>query len=254
MCGIFALLNNDNHFTQEFIDNQFKKGSKRGPEFSILKNVMIKAIFGFHRLAINGLNKKSNQPLYDNEKEEIILICNGEIYNYKELYSLMGIIPNTDSDCEVILHLYKKYGIEQTLQLLDGVFSFVLIDARLQEATSKMYVARDPYGVRPLYILNHKNIHTDIKPIIAFASELKVLSEFYQNLKNKDEYMLSQFQPGSYSEYELLPKAIASWRVNKENTYYHSTGFHSTIFDNSQLEYSNIYYNIQYYFKLLVNS
>jgi asparagine synthase (glutamine-hydrolysing) len=105
---------------------------------------------GFHRLAINGLNKISNQPLIF---QDIVLICNGEIYNYKELYALMEIdTPTTGSDCEVIIHLYLKYGIEQTLVMLDGVFSFVLYDNRLTpDLNNKVYIARDPYGVRPLY-------------------------------------------------------------------------------------------------------
>ena len=154
MCGIFALLNNENEFDKNFIIEQFRKGERRGPEFSKLENLMIKAQFGFHRLAINGLNSESNQPLII---EEIGLICNGEIYNYKELYKMMGITPHTESDCEVIIHLYKKYGIEQTLQILDGVFAFVLIDYRLSNMDSKVIVARDPYGVRPLYILKKTN-------------------------------------------------------------------------------------------------
>ena len=75
---------------------------------------MLKATFGFHRLAINGLNEKSNQPLI---YKDIVLICNGEIYNYKELYSYMNLSMadiQTDSDCEVIIHMYLRYGIEKT--------------------------------------------------------------------------------------------------------------------------------------------
>ena len=54
----------------------------------------------------------------------------------------------TKSDCEVIIHLYLKYGIEQTLNMLDGVFAFVLLD----ENKNEVYVARDLFGVRPLFI------------------------------------------------------------------------------------------------------
>ena len=125
MCGIFALLNNDSNFSDNLINEQFMKGNKRGPEFSKIQSIYIKTIFGFHRLAINGLNNESNQPLII---DNITLICNGEIYNYQELYSMMNVTPQTDSDCEVIIHLYKKYGISQTLQMLDGVFSFALFE------------------------------------------------------------------------------------------------------------------------------
>lgn len=75
MCGIFALLNN-NEITDE-IKQSFYKGQNRGPEYSkiIALNNMI---LGFHRLAINGLDSESNQPLTANN---ITIVCNGEIYN-----------------------------------------------------------------------------------------------------------------------------------------------------------------------------
>jgi asparagine synthase (glutamine-hydrolysing) len=191
MCGIFTLLNNEYQFENKFIKQQFEKGKNRGPENSSLTN-SVKSIFGFHRLAINGLNDISNQPIVIND---ITLICNGEIYNYKELYNLMGIKGKTQSDCEVIIHLYMNYGIDQTLTMLDGVFSFVLLDNRIHEKdlTSKIYVARDPFGVRPLYILAPK-MNDDYNPnfrefnIIGFASEIKVLSEFFNKLESLPEY------------------------------------------------------------------
>jgi asparagine synthase (glutamine-hydrolysing) len=106
MCGIFALLN-DCGIRYDVIEREFIKGKNRGPEFSKLDVSYMKMILGFHRLAINGLNNESNQPLVFND---IILICNGEIYNYKRLYEYMNVKPTTDSDCEVIIHLYLKYG------------------------------------------------------------------------------------------------------------------------------------------------
>ena len=66
MCGIFALLNNihsNKHINYNYINNEFMKGKSRGPEHSILENVSIDLLFGFHRLAINGLNTASNQPI-----------------------------------------------------------------------------------------------------------------------------------------------------------------------------------------------
>ena len=110
MCGIFSLLNYDNSHTKLILD-EFNKGKSRGPESSTITYVYNKIILGFHRLAINGLNDISNQPLIFND---IVLICNGEIYNYQQLYKLMNVQPKTGSDCEVIIHLYEKYGIEQT--------------------------------------------------------------------------------------------------------------------------------------------
>ena len=261
MCGIFTLLNNQDVFTQSFIEEQFMKGKMRGPEFSSLTQVMIKAMFGFHRLAINGLNDYSNQPIvYD----DIALICNGEIYNYKELYKMMSIVPTTDSDCEVILHLYRRYGIEQTLQMLDGVFSFVLVDYSLNNSTSKLYVARDPYGVRPLYVLKpDSTVENDMSnQIFAFASEMKVLSDFYHSLNEKKpdaprrsmfsssknephiNYTIEHFKPGTYSVYQLESKSTSCWKLEKEQAY-HSTGFQTNIYSNNEFNMNHIIQNIQ---------
>lgn len=244
MCGIFTLLNNDPlYFSMDFIQQQFQKGKARGPEFSKLEPIFMKTIFGFHRLAINGLNEKSNQPFIINN---ISLICNGEIYNYRELYRMMGnVIPETDSDCEVILHLYMKYGIEQTLTMLDGVFSFILCDYRDSfssdsNKTNKLYVARDPYGVRPLYQMSqtlkhdefpsstytHINSHDkhkkDLSSFIGFASELKSLSGFCEN---NPGLKIEMFKPGTYSSFHLTNKAITQWE--KEHTFipYHMPSF-----------------------------
>jgi asparagine synthase (glutamine-hydrolysing) len=214
MCGIFALLNSYN-LSHKNIENEFIKGKNRGPEFSKLENKYMKMSLGFHRLAINGLNETSNQPLVI---DDVVLICNGEIYNYKTLYEYMNVEPKTGSDCEVILHLYIKYGIEQTLVMLDGVFSFVLYDNRITENLhNKVFVARDPYGVRPLYYLRNTNDDYN-HSLYGFASELKCLEKFYND--NTFHYSLSHFKPGTYSIFNLSNKVHSIWEPLQENIPY----------------------------------
>jgi len=269
MCGIFALLNNAEQLSLDFISEQFKKGQNRGPEFSKLSSVMINAFFGFHRLAINGLNDKSNQPIIIGE---IGIICNGEIYNYRELYATMKIEPTTDSDCEVIVHLYKKYGIDQTLQMLDGVFSFILIDYRFNMPESKIFIARDPYGVRPLYylqptIVNREEITRDSN-VYGFASELKMLTEIKKrlNLENENKYKskqyrnihkdyilknyeIFQFHPGTYAMLELPFTACAYWQPKLIHQYFHKIAFTPSMFIDSfrQDTMDNIYDDVAFY-------
>ncbi len=185
MCGIFALLNNINIFDKDFIQKQFDKGKSRGPEKSTLLNMEEKLILGYHRLSVNGIETRTHQPIvFENYK----LICNGEIYNYKELYKYLDIFPKstTTADCEIIIHLYKKYGIEHTLQILDGDFAFVLFEYDSKNNINKLIVGRDPYGVRPLYIMSHKNPMLfngyESETIVGFASEMKVLKEFCDKL------------------------------------------------------------------------
>lgn len=194
MCGIFALMCNAD---KSVIESEFMKGKARGPEYSCLKEIDIvnsnnKFYLGFHRLAINGLNIGSHQPIFYNN---IKLICNGEIYNYKQLYKMMNIKPSTDSDCEVIIHLYIKYGIEQTLRMLDGVFAFIIYDYRdIHEC--KLIVGRDPYGVRPLY----KTYSKFIPQFSGFASDMKMLHTLCQQEGNVE---IDYFKPGSYSVYKI---------------------------------------------------
>jgi len=121
MCGIFATINET---ITPFIIENFNKSHLRGPEFSTIKQYE-QIILGFHRLAINGLDEISNQPF---DIFNCILICNGEIYNYKEIAKSLNIEMITNSDCEIIIHLYKKFGIKYTLNILDGVFAFILYD------------------------------------------------------------------------------------------------------------------------------
>jgi asparagine synthase (glutamine-hydrolysing) len=237
MCGIFSLLNNES-FKIDFVKEQFIKGQNRGPEFSKLQQFGILCLLGFHRLAINGLNDFSNQPIIIGD---VALVCNGEIYNYKELYKIMDITPTTQSDCEVIIHLYNKYGMKQTLQMLDGVFAFILCDINLNNPNTKMYVARDPYGVRPLYELTAQ--HENNKGIRGYASELKMLSEFHKGLSNST---VKQFTPGTYSKLVMEYKVSPKWELKKENCVYHSTGF-SSVISESDCDTAHAFKKIQHY-------
>ena len=120
--------------------------SHRGPDKSVFMKDDTRA-WGFHRLSINGMEPAADQPFY---LKNCRLICNGEIYNFRSLieeFELDGEYQS-GSDCEIIIHLYRKIGMYETLRRLDGVFGFVLYDYDNQHT----YVARDPVGVRSLYI------------------------------------------------------------------------------------------------------
>jgi len=227
MCGIFGLLNYKNKdLLITDIQSMSNAAKHRGPESSVLLcDVYNKDIaFGFHRLAINGLNSESNQPfVIDN----ITLICNGEIYNYKKLLSELDVIPKTDSDCEVIIYLYRKFGIENTVQMLDGVFAFMLYD----NTNDKVYIARDPYGVRPLftYKLNNKS------NIYGFGSELKQLHPLKYHY---EEGEIKQFSPGTYRTYNNINN---EYQLEIERTY---NTFKFATLDIVEKENWELYYNL----------
>ena len=184
MCGIFALIGNHS-YDSKTIDDASLKARHRGPEYSTLLSLEKNITLGFHRLAINGLNKQSHQPL---KHKDFYLICNGEIYNYVELYAEMDIVPQTDSDCEVILHIYERYGIDGVIKMIDGVFAFVLVDL----SKNQIFFGRDSYGVRPLFIMLSDEL-------FGFASEMKQLTPL---LNEKCE--IAQYEPGTYSCIEFF--------------------------------------------------
>jgi asparagine synthase (glutamine-hydrolysing) len=251
MCGIFALLNHqDNHIQTEDAEKEFVKGKGRGPENSHFTSSYMKMILGFHRLAINGLNPESNQPL---EIENIVLICNGEIYNYRQLFKSISVEPYTGSDCEIIIHLYLKYGIEQTLIMLDGEYSFILYDNRITaDLNNNVFVARDPYGVRPLYQVRPTNQQNS--SLRCFASELKCIETFYNDDISNLEVL--QFKPGTYSTYRLSNKINSVWSPVGENIPYIIPSFPHTWRINQKSEdvfIRNMYHKIASYLNAAVN-
>jgi asparagine synthase (glutamine-hydrolysing) len=186
MCGIFAVIGNgmekenengneNGNENEKEMERAFESIRHRGPDDSQLKKIRDHRI-GFHRLAINDLSEKGNQPL---RLGSLHLICNGEIYNHQDLVDFYHFDTASHSDCEVILHMYARFGIERTLRELDGYFAFVLID----EATDCVIVARDPIGVRALY-MGQKGSQ------MYFASEAKALHDLVDTLQ--------QFPPSFY--------------------------------------------------------
>ncbi len=120
--------------------------------------------FAMRRLSIIDLAHGA-QPLY-NEDRSLVLVANGEIYNFVELRAEMkrrGHTFRTGSDCETILHLYEEYGAD-CLNHIRGMFVFALWDSRLD----RLVLARDRMGEKPLYLYQ-----TDGR--LLFASELKAL-------------------------------------------------------------------------------
>ncbi len=146
-------------------------------------------VLAMRRLSIIDLDG-GWQPLY-NENRSLVLIANGEIYNYveqRERLLTKGHRFNTGSDCEIILHLYEEFGLD-FLQHLRGMFAFALWDAKQQ----RLLLARDRMGEKPLYLFEQDGQ-------LLFASELKALISsglvpFELDAKAIDLYFHYQFVP-----------------------------------------------------------
>jgi len=166
MCGIVAVhgINNPASARPKYLACS-KKIRHRGPDWSGCY-VGKRSILAHERLAIVGVESGA-QPLISDDGN-IILAVNGEIYNHTALRAQVSYRFKTHSDCEVIIPLYKKYG-KQLCDLLDGMFSFVLLDESV--TPTRIIASRDPIGITTLY-----QGRVSSKPgVVMFASELKAL-------------------------------------------------------------------------------
>ena len=161
MCGIAGFLNYD--YRHDYFRQVNRIQIHRGPDHQ--GSWFSGPIALFHqRLSIIDLSEKANQPF---EKEGLVIIYNGEIYNYpelrKELKENRRINFITHSDTEVILELYRIHGVN-CLHLLRGMYAFAIVDIQKKS----LFLARDPFGIKPLF-------YTSQGKKFAFASELKTL-------------------------------------------------------------------------------
>lgn len=149
MCGIAALsFVNPSERGLEIMSGMLSSQEHRGPDATLhYRDDTGRTWLGHNRLSIIDLSPRGNQPM-SNEDGTLWLVANGEIYNFQVLRAELeagGHRFRSDSDCEVILHLYEEEG-PKLLDRLHGMFAFVLFDAR----TGELFCARDRVGKKPL--------------------------------------------------------------------------------------------------------
>jgi len=220
MCGIYCRIGCNRDPVN--VGTWVKQLEARGPEGTKIVDVTENVTFGFTRLAINGLTNAGMQP-YSNGF--ITWVCNGEIYNSKQLEKELGL-SNTGSDCECIGALYLRHrdDLVTFARALDGVFAIALYDAEL----NRLVVLRDPFGVRPLFVGYRPNMSTSLANVnnlpipffkgtfdtFVFASELKAIVPYFEHVNT--------FLPGSIQAYDLNTLGIiadlryhnVSWVLN----------------------------------------
>jgi len=191
MCGIFAVIGK-NAKIGDYKDCM-KRLYTRGPEGTKSTYVDGKGFLGFTRLAINGLTGQGMQPM---EREDSTWVVNGEIYNWRSLAVTNSLDCQSGSDCEVIGALYTDIYSEEPLSSigglfssLDGVFAAILVDT----FKNRVIVARDPYGVRPLFVGTGQEA-------LFFGSELKSLDIVCDTVE--------AFPPGTVTVYDLVSREV----------------------------------------------
>lgn len=188
MCG-FAGFIGEVEDREQVLVNMMNTIIHRGPD-SEGKYVDNDAALGFRRLSIIDLSSVGDQPLY-NEDRSMVLVFNGEIYNYQELRRELSeaghtFVSNTDS--ETLIHGYEEWG-ERLVDRLRGMYAFVIWDIEKK----RLFAARDIFGIKPLY-------YAHMNGTLLFASEIKAFMEHpkFDKIFNEDalgNYLSFQFVP-----------------------------------------------------------
>jgi asparagine synthase (glutamine-hydrolysing) len=160
--------------------------SHRGPDNGAVKEYSFaeqRLFLAHNRLAIQDLDALANQPM---QSERFSIVFNGEIYNHIELRKLCDSSWLTHSDTETLLVLFERFGIEDTISKLIGMFAIALFDKYEQ----RLYLIRDRVGIKPLY-WTYQNGE------FAFASELKGFAPYLK--QNESSKALIQFMSFGYA-------------------------------------------------------
>lgn len=222
MCGITAIVSRDKRNRNNSLHNALKILELRGPdEQGVWEDELIS--IGHRRLSVMGVTN-GKQPI-SSQDEQIVVACNGELYDYRKLRrEFAGEYPfKTDSDSEVLIPLYIKYGIEGMMKYLIGEFAFVIYDKRIDT----LYAARDRFGIKPL-CWYHDQYQTVIaskaKAIMACGvkaewdniSLMQSLSMHYQPTDRTMFANIRQVEPGHIlvCKKGTPPKTIKYWDIN----------------------------------------
>lgn len=227
MCGIWFLLNKN----KEQISHQQLLLSQniqpRGPDSLTVTNFNINnnATLHFYRLAINDSSESAEQPFKKTiNTKTYYSVCNGEIYNHKKLSKQYNFKLESNSDCEILLHLFLMNGIEFMLPSIKGVFAGLIIEYDNLTNDMNYYVFRDRLGIRPLYICDtedYLSIASEIKGIYNNDDKNNVfpfpIGSYFSNTYNFKKYWsLSQFN-FSRSKYSSSCERLKGWTNDDDN-------------------------------------
>ena len=177
----------------EILKNMMDTIIHRGPD-SAGTHIDSDVSLGFRRLSIIDLDS-GTQPMY-NETNDIVIVFNGEIYNYQELKKDLiekGHVFRNNSDTETLIHSYEEYG-EAMLDRLRGMFAFVIWDGKKK----KLFAARDFFGIKPFY-------YALVDGQLVFASEIKSILEYTPYKKEINPLALENYLTFQYS---VLPETF----------------------------------------------
>ena len=202
MCGIFGIISNKPQ-NEDYIENIIRRMSlsllKRGPDNSgSWRDTSLKVFLGHTRLSIIDISDYSNQPIHSNNNR-YVMSYNGEIYNFKDLKKKLEnekiYIKNPNSDTNVLLSCFERWGINKTISQINGMFSIALFDKEERKIT----LIRDRIGIKPLF-------YCYINNMFVVASELKAFSIFKSDLSLNNNAMNEYLNYGFISSQQTIYK------------------------------------------------
>lgn len=230
MCGINGIIYKTSKSENEVNSALTKMNNliiNRGPDedgFTVTENNKYSVGMAMRRLSIIDLSS-GKQPIYTDD-EQIVIVFNGEIYNYRELKNKLeseGVTFKTSSDTEVILKLYEKYGVE-SFQWLDGMYGFSIYDKNLE----KVFIARDFFGEKPLYYAPFDSKFSwasELKSIVSVLNTTPPISKKGLNLFFRLTYIpapytiyegIYKLEANHYIEYDLTSQNFNIHKINQE--------------------------------------
>jgi asparagine synthase (glutamine-hydrolysing) len=235
MCGIAGIYykTDPEPDREKTVLNLLKPINYRGPDNTgiVTSN---KICLGHLRLSIIDLSSEANQPMFSFSKNGLIIVFNGEIYNYIELRNRLSPKYNfrTSSDTEVILNAYLEWG-ENCVNEFNGMWAFAIYDS----SRNKLFCSRDRFGIKPFYYYHDKNR-------FVFASEIKCFRNlnnfaFSENISAIADNLI--YGPLSFGQTQIndIYELESGTNLTLENNSLHTTKYFSleNTFDNQKPRY-----------------
>ncbi|MDE5830374.1 MAG: asparagine synthase (glutamine-hydrolyzing) [Clostridia bacterium] len=232
MCGIVGFYSEEKN-KEETVKKMADRIKHRGPDGEGYYTDE-KIALGHRRLSIIDLNGGS-QPMYTEDKK-LVVVFNGEIYNYLELKEeLKEYTFTTSSDTEVLLHGYRKWGAELPKKLR-GMFAFAIWDIE----NEVLFCARDNFGIKPLYYYKKPDSNE-----IAFASEIKAFLEYpkFQKKLNKKligPYLSFSFTPTNETLFEGVYRLLPGTSMIVQNGKIDIQTYYDIEFEEREYDFDNL--------------
>jgi len=225
MCGIYGRINKKSEINRGSFLSSLDTLKSRGPDNSgtyFDKNIGL----GFRRLSIIDLSEKGNQPMFDGSGD-VSIVFNGEIYNFKELKKELeaDFEWKSQSDTEVLLNGYKKWGFDGLLQKIEGMFAFAIYDKR----KDLLFFARDHFGKKPFYYYFDEDTFIFASEIKAIINDSEIKKKCQVDKLSLSKYLFYGYVPSPNSIFDKIKKLepstsfvfdIEKWEISDKKRFW----------------------------------